>query len=133
MPTGPRLYLGCRLPLLPGQQVPARDGFVDLTPNLDAAIWAAELAEGDGDPRVYVAAPTGTTEKVEGPPPDVPPHLAMSLRTREPVTVVDEVTDGMTPMTDLGVSLTDAAWVDEQTDGDGDGVGDICDPDPTGL
>ncbi len=35
------------------------------------------------------------------------------------------------PMTDLEVSLTaDATWYDDQNDGDGDGVGDVCDPTP---
>jgi cysteine-rich repeat protein len=38
-----------------------------------------------------------------------------------------------TPMTDVAVSLSGPElWVDDQRDGDGDGVGDVCDDDPTG-
>ncbi len=38
--------------------------------------------------------------------------------------------DGETPMTDLDLSLDGAPWVDDQRDGDGDGIGDLCDPEP---
>ncbi len=77
-----------------GDRIPTRDGFVYLTPNLDAAIWAAELSEGDGTPHVYEVAVTGPAEDAEGQPDDArPPHLAMSLRCREPLTVLNEVTE----------------------------------------
>jgi len=39
--------------------------------------------------------------------------------------------DGLTPMTDLGLSLAGPTdWVDDQGDLDGDGIGDLCDPEP---
>jgi hypothetical protein len=39
--------------------------------------------------------------------------------------------DGTTPVTDLEVSLDpDGSWTPDQTDSDGDGIGDACDDDP---
>ncbi len=38
--------------------------------------------------------------------------------------------DAGAPVTDLELSLTDGPWLDDQSDGDGDGVGDACDPTP---
>lgn len=39
--------------------------------------------------------------------------------------------DGTTPLTDLDVSLAGPApWLDDQTDSDTDGIGDLCDPTP---
>jgi cysteine-rich repeat protein len=41
--------------------------------------------------------------------------------------------EGGNPITDLALSLTpDGDWTDNQTDTDGDGVGDVCDPTPSG-
>ncbi|HYC84244.1 MAG TPA: NAD(+)--rifampin ADP-ribosyltransferase, partial [Chryseosolibacter sp.] len=36
--------------------------FIFLTATLDAAIWGAELAAGDGRERIYLAEPTGPIE-----------------------------------------------------------------------
>jgi rifampin ADP-ribosylating transferase len=60
----------------------------------DGAGLAAELAAGDGDPRVYVVEPTGefendpnvTDKKFAGNP-------TRSYRSKEPLRVVGEVTD----------------------------------------
>lgn len=38
--------------------------------------------------------------------------------------------DGTTPVVDLDTSLAPAPWADDQSDTDGDGLGDICDPTP---
>ena len=41
--------------------------------------------------------------------------------------------EGGDPVVDLEVSLSPAgAWEPDQTDSDGDGLGDVCDPDPLG-
>ena len=68
--------------------------YVYLTATLDAAIWGAELASGDGRGRIYIVEPTGpfeddpnlTDKKVPGNP-------TMSYRTRDPLRIVGEVTD----------------------------------------
>ena len=56
------LYHGTREALAPRDEIPPREGFVYCTPNLDGAIWAAELATGDAAPRVYEVAANGSTE-----------------------------------------------------------------------
>src|SRR6476620_6882896 len=60
----------------------------------DGAGLAAELAAGDGAPRVYLVEPTGAFED----DPNVtdkkfPGNPTRSYRSREPLRVVDEVTD----------------------------------------
>ncbi|MEU7427970.1 NAD(+)--rifampin ADP-ribosyltransferase [Streptomyces sp. NPDC040750] len=60
----------------------------------DGAGLAAELAAGDGDPRVYVVEPTGEFEN----DPNVtdkkfPGNPTRSYRSREPLRIVAEVTD----------------------------------------
>ncbi len=87
-------YYGARVVLGRGQEIPPRGGFIYFTPSLDAAIWAAELADGDDEPRVYRVAVTGSTENAEHQPDyTAPPHPAMSWRSREPLTVLQEVTE----------------------------------------
>ncbi len=89
-----QLYYGGRVALASGDEVPTHDGFVYFTPNLDAAIWAAELSEGDEEPRVYTVAVTGPPENAaEQPDYKVPPYPAMSWRSPNPLTVLNEVTE----------------------------------------
>lgn len=90
--------------LIPGQPSNFEDGRVSnhvyVTQTLDAAVWGAELAKGEGRGRIYVVEPQGgleddpnvTDKKLPGNP-------TRSYRTREPVTVVGELTDwdGHTP------------------------------------
>ncbi len=66
--------------------------YIYFTATLDAAVWGAELATGDGRGRIYVVEPTG---KFEDDPnltdkkfPGNPTH---SFRTREPLRVVGEL------------------------------------------
>lgn len=66
--------------------------YVYFAGNLDAAIWGAELASGDGEQRIYVVEPTGdfendpnlTDKKFSGNP-------TKSYRTKEPVKIIAEV------------------------------------------
>lgn len=102
--TGPLpvLYHGTKADLKPGDLL--RPGFasnfgqrrtaafVYMTATLDAAIWGAELAIGDGPGRIYTVEPTGpfeddsnlTDRKFPGNP-------TRSYRTRAPLRVTGEV------------------------------------------
>lgn len=60
---------------------------------LDAAIWGAELAAGEGPERIYVVEPTGLVED----DPNLtdkkfPGNPTLSYRSREPLRVIAEVT-----------------------------------------
>lgn len=68
--------------------------FVYLTATMDAAVWGAELAVGDGPGRIYRVAPTGPFED----DPNLtdqrfPGNPTRSYRTRDPLRVVAEVVD----------------------------------------
>jgi rifampin ADP-ribosylating transferase len=65
-----------------------------VTATLDAAIWGAELAKGDGRGRIFVVEPTGVLED----DPNVtdkkfPGNPTRSYRTRTPVRIVGEIVD----------------------------------------
>jgi len=68
--------------------------YIYFTATLDAAVWGAELASGDGRGRIYVVEPTGefeddpnlTDRKFPGNP-------TQSFRTREPLRIVGELVD----------------------------------------
>jgi rifampin ADP-ribosylating transferase len=68
--------------------------YVYLTGTLDAAVWGAELALGDGPGRVYEVEPTGpiaddpnlTDQRFPGNP-------TKSYRSREPLRVIAEITE----------------------------------------
>jgi len=66
--------------------------YIFLTATLDAAIWGAELAIGDGKERIYVVEPTGPIED----DPDVtdkkfPGNPTKSFRSTHPFKVLAEV------------------------------------------
>ncbi|MDE7031280.1 MAG: NAD(+)--rifampin ADP-ribosyltransferase, partial [Lachnospiraceae bacterium] len=66
--------------------------YVYFAGTLDAAIWGAELAEGDGRERIYVVEPTGDYED----DPNVtdrkfPGNPTKSYRSRQPLKIVAEV------------------------------------------
>ena len=75
-----------------GQQKNA--SFVYLTATLDAAIWGAELAQGDGPGKIYIVEPTGpieddpnlTDKKFPGNP-------TKSYRSRHALRVIGEVAE----------------------------------------
>ena len=97
-------YHGTKADLKPGELIEAgrvsnygqrkKAAFVYLTATLDAAIWGAELAVGEGAGRIYVVEPTGpieddpnlTDKKFPGNP-------TKSYRTRQPLRVTGEVTE----------------------------------------
>ena len=68
--------------------------YVYLTATLDAAIWGAELAVGEGPGRIYRVEPTGALED----DPNLtdkrfPGNPTRSYRTREPLRVAGEILD----------------------------------------
>ena len=97
-------YHGTRADLRPGDLIAAGynsnygaqklASWVYLTGTLEAAIWGAELAQGDGAERIYTVVPTGeifddpnlTDRKFPGNP-------TQSFRSREPLEVTGEVTE----------------------------------------
>ena len=67
--------------------------YIYLTATLDAAVWAAELASGEGPGRIYLVEPTGELED----DPNVtdkkfPGNPTLSYRSKHPFKVVGEVT-----------------------------------------
>lgn len=93
-----RFYHGTRAELEPGALIepgdPPDSGYVQLTPDLDGAIWDAEIAKGEGPARVYVVEPMGEVEDARaGTDWSEPGHPSMSLRSREPLRVTGEVTE----------------------------------------
>jgi hypothetical protein len=74
-----------------GQQKNAK--YIFLTATLDASIWGAELAFGEGRERIYLVEPTGEIEN----DPDLtdkrfPGNPTKSYRSTQPFRVVGEVT-----------------------------------------
>lgn len=74
-----------------GQRKTAK--YIFLSATLDAAIWGAELAFGEGNERIYLVEPTGQIED----DPDLtdkkfPGNPTKSFRSKEPFRVVGEVT-----------------------------------------
>ena len=84
--------------LVPGRESNFEGGrvmnHVYFTATLDAAVWGAELAAGEGRGRIYVVEPTGEFED----DPNVtdkkfPGNPTQSFRSREPLRVVGELLD----------------------------------------
>jgi rifampin ADP-ribosylating transferase len=68
--------------------------FVYFTATLDAAVWGAELASGEGRGRIYIVEPLGEFED----DPNVtnkkfPGNPTQSFRSREPLRIVAELVD----------------------------------------
>ena len=104
-PYEPGMYLhGTKADLAVGELlVPGRESnfepgramnYVYFTGTLDAAVWGAELAAGEGRGRIYVVEPAGdfeddpnlTDKKFPGNP-------TLSFRSREPLRVVGELVE----------------------------------------
>lgn len=98
------LYHGTKADLKPGELIGPGHGsnyvkgknsaYVYVAATLEAAVWGAELAAGEGRGRIYVVEPTGpieddpnlTDQRFRGNP-------TKSFRSREPLRVTAEVTD----------------------------------------
>ena len=102
--TPPLFYHGCRADLKPGDLIAAGynsnygarkpASWVYLTGTLDAAVWGAELAAGDGRERIYIVEPTG--EIVDDPnltDRKFPGNPTLSYRSRAPLRITGEVTE----------------------------------------
>lgn len=101
-PNSQKFYHGTRADLKPGDLIgPGYSSnygsrkqatYVYLTATLDAAVWGAELALGEGPGRIYLVEPTGpiqddpnlTDKKFPGNP-------TRSYRSRDPLRVTGEV------------------------------------------
>ncbi len=103
MDSGP-FYHGTKADLKPGDLLGPgynsnygerkKANFVYMAATMDAAVWGAELAVGDGSGRIYIVEPTGAFEN----DPNLtdkkfPGNPTRSYRTREPLRVVGEVPD----------------------------------------
>ena len=84
--------------LVPGRESNFEEGrvmnYVYFTATLDAAVWGAELAAGEGRGRIYIVEPRGEFED----DPNVtdkrfPGNPTQSFRSREPLRVVGELVD----------------------------------------
>ena len=84
--------------LVPGRESNFEEGrvmnYVYFTATLDAAVWGAELAAGEGRGRIYIVEPSGGIED----DPNVtdrkfPGNPTQSFRSREPLRVVGELVD----------------------------------------
>ncbi len=99
-----KYFHGTRADLQPGDLITAgfdsnfgeqrRAAFVYLTATLDAAVWGAELAVGEGPGRIYTVEPTGPIEddpNLTGK--KFPGNPTKSYRSHEPLQVTSEVLD----------------------------------------
>jgi rifampin ADP-ribosylating transferase len=84
--------------LVPGRESNYEAGrimnHVYVTQTLDAAVWGAEFAKGDGPGRIYLVEPLGELED----DPNVtdkkmPGNPTRSYRTKEPVRIIGELTE----------------------------------------
>ena len=95
---GTKANLGAGELLVPGRESNFEEGrvmnYVYFTATLDAAVWGAELAAGEGRGRIYIVEPSGGIED----DPNVtdrkfPGNPTQSFRSREPLRVVGELVD----------------------------------------
>jgi rifampin ADP-ribosylating transferase len=95
---GTKAHLAVGEMLVPGRESNFEVGrvmnYVYFTATLDAAVWGAELAAGEGRGHIYVVEPIGDYED----DPNVtdkrfPGNPTRSFRSREPLRVVGELAD----------------------------------------
>lgn len=100
--TGQKFYHGTKADFKTGELIKPgfrsnygsrkQASYVYLTETLDAAVWGAELAIGQGKGRIYIVEPTGSIED----DPNLtdkkfPGNPTRSYRSKEPLRVVGEV------------------------------------------
>jgi hypothetical protein len=102
---GDRFYHGTRASLEPGDLIqPGRSAnfgeserlsnHVYFSATLDAGVWGAELARGEGPGRIYVVEPTGPfTDDPNLTDKRFPGNPTKSYRSRAPLRVVEEHTE----------------------------------------
>ncbi len=100
-----RFYHGTKADLKPGDLIKPGHSpnfskkdrtttYVYLTGTLDAAVWGAELALGEGPGRIYIVEPTGPiTDDPNLTDKKYPGNPTKSFRSQEPLRVTGEVTD----------------------------------------
>jgi rifampin ADP-ribosylating transferase len=100
-----RFYHGTRVDLKPGDLIKpghaANFGKLDrvttyvyFSATLDAGIWGAELARGEGPGRIYIVEPTGAfTDDPNLTDKRFPGNPTKSYRSRAPLLVIGESTD----------------------------------------
>jgi rifampin ADP-ribosylating transferase len=94
---GTRADLGVGDLLAPGFASNYQDqqlSWIYFSGTLDAAIWGAELAKGDGRERIYIVAPTGAFED----DPNLtdqrfPGNPTASYRARDPLRILGEIAE----------------------------------------
>jgi hypothetical protein len=116
---GDRFYHGTRADLKPGDLIKAghRANFgmlervttyVYFSATLDAGIWGAELARGEGRGRIYVVEPTGPfTDDPNLTDKRFPGNPTKSYRSREPLCVMGELTDWQGHAPEVLQAMTD--------------------------
>ena len=103
--AGDRFYHGTRADLKAGDLIraghPANFGNLDRVTNyvyfcatLEAGIWGAELARGEGPGRIYIVEPTGSfTDDPNLTDKRFPGNPTKSYRSRAPLQVMGEITE----------------------------------------
>lgn len=104
MPADPTFYHGAKAQLNVGDLIKAgyasnygtgkKAAYVYLSATLEAAVWGAELAVGDGPGRIYIVQPTGGLED----DPNLtnnrfPGNPTKSYRSRDPLRIIGEVSE----------------------------------------
>jgi hypothetical protein len=101
-PSPPPYYHGTRVDLKPGDLIgpgyssnygtKKKANHIYFSATLEAAIWGAELAQGEGHGRIYIVEPTGPfTDDPNLTDKKFPGNPTKSYRSKEPVRIVSEV------------------------------------------
>src|SRR2546428_9808069 len=82
--------------------------YVYFSATLDAGVWGAELASGEGPGRIYIVEPTGPfTDDPNLTDKKFPGNRTKSYRSREPLRVVGECSDWQGPPPEVLQAMKD--------------------------